>query len=421
MDALPVQESRPRALETAGPVTRAERIPSLDVLRGFALLGILVMNVQLFAMIDATLFNPTSYGDLTGVNFLVWLLSHLLFDQKFMTIFSMLFGAGIVLMTQRAEAAGRGTAGRHYLRMLWLAIMGLLHAHLLWYGDILYLYAICGLWTYLFRKLRPGWLLGVGLVVISVSSLLFLFFGWSLQFWPEESLLAMARDWQPDAARIGEEVAIYRSSWLGQMEHRVPTALEFQLFVIFVWGIWRAGGLMLVGMGLFKLGFFSAERSRRTYWTAAVIGLAVGLPPIIYGVVRHFEAEWAVEYSMFFGTQFNYWGSLAVSLAWVSLVMLWCRSAVLSALKRSLAAVGQMALTNYLAHSLICTTIFYGHGLGLFGKVERVGQVGIVVAIWIAQLVISPIWLRHFRFGPAEWAWRSLTYLKAQPLRRSNS
>ena len=410
--------SMTRASKAAGPVVQAERIGSLDVLRGFALLGILVMNVQLFAMIDATLFNPTSYGDLTGANFLVWFLSHLLFDQKFMTIFSMLFGAGIVLMTQRAEAAGRRTAGRHYRRMLWLGIMGLLHAHLLWFGDILYLYAICGLWVFLFRKLRPGWLFGLGLATIAVSSLVFLFFGWSMQFWPEEQILQMARDWQPDAARIAEEVATYRSGWLGQMEHRVPTALEFQIFIIFVWGIWRAGGLMLVGMGLFKLGFFSAERSRRTYWTTAVVGLAIGLPPIIYGVVRHFEAKWAVEYSMFFGTQFNYWGSLAVSLAWVSLVMLWCRSAVLPGLKRSLAAVGQMALTNYLAHSLICTTIFYGHGLGLYGRVERVGQIGIVVVIWIAQLVISPIWLRHYRFGPAEWTWRSLTYLKAQPLRR---
>jgi uncharacterized protein len=122
------------------PVDQVERIRSLDVLRGFALLGILPVNIQVFAMIDAALFNPTAYGDLTGVNRLVHTLTHLLFDQKFMTIFSMLFGAGIVLLSERIEARGGSSAKVHYSRTLWLIVFGVLHAHLLWYGDILYTY-----------------------------------------------------------------------------------------------------------------------------------------------------------------------------------------------------------------------------------------------------------------------------------------
>ena len=203
------------------------------------------------------------------------------------------------------------------------------------------------------------------------------------------------------------------------MGHRVPAALEFQLFIFFIWGAWRAGGLMLVGMALYKLGVFSAKLSARSYALMIGVGLLVGLPVVALGVLLHFQAGWSVEYSFFQGQQPNYWGSLLVSLGYVSLVMLWCKRSQGDRLQRSLAAVGQMALSNYLLHTVICTLLFYGHGLGLFGQVSRVGQAAVVVAIWLLQLVISPIWLRHYRFGPLEWVWRCLTYWKLQPFRRS--
>ena len=159
------------------PTPAAERIVALDVLRGVALLGILVMNVQSFSMIEAAYFNPTAYGDLTGANYVVWLVAHIFFDQKFMAIFSMLFGAGIVLMASRVEASGGRPAGLHYRRTFWLIVFGLLHTHLFWFGDVLFVYGVCGLWVYLFRKVRPGWLLTFGLLILSVSFLLYLFFG----------------------------------------------------------------------------------------------------------------------------------------------------------------------------------------------------------------------------------------------------
>jgi len=148
------------------------------------------------------------------------------------------------------------------------------------------------------------------------------------------------------------------------------------------------------------------------------LGVFVGLPIIYYGAYRMIASGWAFPYSFTSGQQYNYWASTLVSFAWVGAVMLACRFSALLPLTRRLAAVGRMAFSNYIFHTLICTTIFYGHGLGLFGKVERVGQLAIVLGIWALQLIISPIWLRYFLFGPLEWLWRSLTYFEWEPFRR---
>ena len=400
------------------PVNETQRIVSLDVLRGFALLGILVMNIQSFSMIFSAYMNPTAYGDLTGANYWVWLLSHVLTDQKFMTIFSMLFGAGIVLLSSRVEARGQSATGVHYQRMFWLIVFGLLHAYLLWYGDILFLYGICGLVVYLFRKLSPRKLLVLGLLTIAVSSALFLFFGWSMQFWPPEALEELTQDWEPTLERTAEEVAIYQGGWLEQMNHRVPKSFEFETFVLLIWGFWRAGGLMLVGMGLYKVGVFTLKRSAGFYAALIMGALLVGIPTVSYGVHRNFTVGWDIHSSFFFGWQFNYWGSLIVSMGWIGLVMLVCQRSALTALTRPFAAVGQTAFSNYILQTVICTTLFYGHGFGLFGKLERVEQVGIVLAIWALQLIVSPIWLEYFRYGPLEWLWRSLTYMQRQPFKR---
>ena len=155
-----------------GPVTETERIVPMDVLRGFALLGILVMNIQSFAMVGYVYDNPTAYGDLNGANFLVWLLSHLLADQKFLSIFSMLFGAGIVLIWQKAEGSGARPTRLHYRRVGWMILFGLLHAYLLWYGDILYTYGMCGLFVYLFRRSSPRTLVLSSLALATIGSLI---------------------------------------------------------------------------------------------------------------------------------------------------------------------------------------------------------------------------------------------------------
>ncbi len=404
---------------TTAPVQETERIHSLDVLRGVAVLGILAMNIWSFAMPFNAYINPTSFGDLSGANWWAWLVSHLVFEFKFMTIFSMLFGAGVFLMTARVEARGVPPARLHYRRMGWLILFGLLHAFLLWYGDILFVYGVCGLLVYVFRRRSPHSLLAIGLAAILLAWLISIGMGTLIQFAPEQVREEVSREnWNRPPEAIQAEIEAYRGGWWRQMEHRAPFALFFQLFGLVMFLVWRAGGTMLLGMALFQWGVFSGRRSARFYWTLVALGALVGLPVVYYGVVQQFAHNWSFEYSMFFGGLYNYWASLLVALGWVGAVMLACRSDALRAFVRPFAAVGRMAFSNYLLQTVICTTLFYGHGFGLFGRLERIEQAGVVLAIWIFQLMISPLWLRRFQFGPLEWLWRSLTYGRMQPFRR---
>ncbi len=406
-------------MSIAAPVAQNERIDSLDVLRGFALLGILVMNIMSFAMPFSAYFNPTAWGDMSGANYWVWFFSHLLFDQKFMTIFSMLFGAGIIVFTTRAAERGRSPAALHYRRTFWLLLIGAVHAYLLWYGDILVLYAMCALIIYPARKLPPGWALAIGIFLLTIGSAFSLMAGLTMQYWPPEAIAEMSDFWKPGTEKIQAEIAAYTGPWSGQLAHRVEMSLGFHTGYFLKWGFWRAGGLMLVGMALFKLGIFSAARAAKAYVTMAVVGLLVGLPLIYTGIRMNEAAQFDLRYSFFLGAQFNYWGSLLMGTAYIGILMLFCQRVGGGWLKQSLRAVGQMAFTNYLMHTLICITIFYGPGLGMFAQVNRVGQIGIVLGVWALQLVYSPIWLRHYRFGPFEWLWRSLTYWRPQPMQRS--
>jgi len=398
----------------AAPVSERERIVAMDVLRGFVLLGILVMNIQSFSMPFAAYMNPTAYGDLTGANYWVWVAGHVFFDQKFMTIFSMLFGAGILLMTGRA---GEDAAALHRRRMGWLVLFGLIHAYVFWYGDILYTYGLCGLIAFLFRDRRPALLIAIAAALIFVGSLLPVATAASMT--PAQMHEMRDSTWHPTQDVLAREIAAYRGGLAAQSTHRVPESLAFQTFFFLFFALWKVLGLMLLGMALFKLDVFTARRPTGVYLALAAGGLGLGLPMVIFGMRQNFAHGWSVEYSMFLGGLWNYWGSVPVSIGYAGLFMAIVRSGAFRSLTSRLAAVGRLALSNYIFQTVAATTIFYGTGLGLFGSVERTGQIAIVVAIWAVQLLGSPIWLRFFQFGPLEWVWRSLTYGAAQPMRRA--
>ncbi len=400
----------------AAPVAQSERIDSLDVLRGFALLGILLMNIQMFGIPFAAYFNPTAYGDFTGANYWVWFAGRMFADQKFMTIFSMLFGAGVIVFTARAQERGDSPAALHYRRAFWLLVIGLAHAYLLWAGDILVSYALCAMLVYPARKLSPKALIITGLLVVSVASALMLMAAVSMPMWPPEDVAELRAGVHPPAEEIAKEIAAYRGSWGEQQPYRAKTAMEMHFMVFWLWALWRAGGLMLIGMAFYKWGIFSAVKSTAFYARMVIAGLLWGVPIIFLGIRANQSAQWEPTFIKFGGEQFNYWGSLGVSAAYVGLLMLFCKSPGGGWLKRSLRAVGQMAFTNYLMHSIICTAIFYGHGFGLFGQLSRVQMFGVVVGVWIAQMIYSPLWLARFQYGPFEWLWRSLTYWKMQPM-----
>lgn len=398
------------------PVAQKERILALDVLRGFAILGILVMNIQSFSMPGSAYLNPMSYGDMNGVNKWVWILSHVFADQKFMSIFSVLFGAGVMLITESAESKTGKSAGLHYRRTFWLLLIGLAHAHLIWYGDILVAYALCGFWVYLLRKIKPRTQLIMGILLIAVHTVLYMGVGASLKYAPPEAKTDALESWMPSEEQIDQYIAVYIGPFSDQLIARSEEAMFMETFVFLMIFLWRVGGLMLIGMAFYKWGILQAKRSTSFYVRGMAIGLLVGLPIIIIGLVKNYQAGWTMEYSMFIGSQFNYWGSLFIAFAWICLIMLLSKANFMEGLKERLAAVGQMALTNYLTQSIICTIIFYGHGLGYFAQIDRVGQVIVVLGVWALQLIWSPIWLKKYKFGPFEWLWRSLSYWKKQPM-----
>jgi uncharacterized protein len=296
-------------------------------------------------------------------------------------------------------------------------LFGLVHAYALWFGDILFTYGLVALWAYPFRKMSPRRLVIFGLGFLLIAPILSGFFQWSMPFWPPESIGEMHKAWLPPIEKIQAEVSAYRGGWLEQLTMRAPTAFMLQTFLFLIDIVWRTTGIMLVGMALFKWGIPTGQRSRAFYVRMALAGFGLGLPLVIFGMLRNFEAGWSMEYSFFSGPMFNYWGGPLVSLGYMAVITLACVTPACGWFSKPLAAVGRLAFTNYLVQTLICTTIFYGHGLGLFGSVERAPALLIVLGVWIVQIIFSNIYIRHFRHGPFEWLWRSLTYRNWQPIR----
>ena len=397
------------------------RILALDALRGVAILGILAMNIQYFSQVSAAYLNPAVLGALHGADLWIWFVNHLFFDEKMMAIFSMLYGAGRVLFTSRLSDRGFRQFPVFLRRSLWLFVFGLLHAYLIWSGDILVSYAICGLLVYPLRKLQWKPLLVIGLAVLSISSILFLGYAWALQFMsPAQVKLLEQGVWQPSAQQISAEIAAYRGGWMAQMPARIAASELSELQGLFYLTLWRAGGLMILGMSMFKLGLLTGKFSIQHYRNLALGGLLFGLPLTLYGVHADFADGWQMRYSFFIGSQFNYWGSCGLALSWICLVMIATKKNQLRGVVRCLANAGRMAFSNYILETVICTSIFYGHGLGLFGRLNRIQNMGIVLTIWVLILVLSSVWMKYFYFGPLEWLWRSLTYQRYVSFRRSH-
>lgn len=419
------------------PTAREERISAVDVLRGVALLGILLINITSFALpCDG---KRNLLDDAPGAaDTIVWFVMSVFFEGKMRALFSMLFGASVILLTERFERRGEGAlaADIYYRRTLWLLLIGIVHGLFLWEGDILSTYGLAGLFLYPFRKLRGLALVATGVFVLSLTVPAAVTEAWRLEALRAEAVEAKVEEaegahlsreqqdafnaWEdtiaethPDEEMVQADLAAHLGGYWDLFRWRNDNIEEFTATDLF-----DAIGMMLVGMGLLKLGVLSAARSKSFYVTLALSGLAIGLP-------LHALATWADYQSGFDPIRMMWWqatydpGRLPIALAYAAIVMLVVQAGMLPRLTACLAAVGRTALTNYLATTVICTTLFYGYGCGLFGSLSRYQVYFVVLAIWAVQLAISPLWLRYFLYGPAEWAWRSLTYWKLQPLRRS--
>ncbi len=423
------------------PVQPQERVAAVDVLRGVALMGILTMNVVMFGWPESVYDSPRVFdgsgpeGSISATNRALWAFNHVVFDEKMMTIFSMLFGAGLVLMSERNEARGASLTRIYYRRVFYLLLIGLYHAYFVWHGDILVLYAECGFLLFLFRRRSPRTLIALGTLCVLLPAVLAVGLTdvakmaednyWRMFAEPPRALSAVARfvnenvnpTAEHEARRFAKDVAAFGGDdYLYMVGHRTPELLAGHTIAFATFLLWMVGGRMLIGMGLMKLDVFSARRSRRFYWTMIAAGYGFGLPLVAYDTWQRIACDFrgipVLEGKLISG----YLSAIPIALGHVGVVMLVYKSGALQWLTRRLAAAGRMALSNYLMQSLVCTTLFYGYGFALYGRIDRLGLAGIVVAVWVFQLTTSIVWLRYFRFGPAEWLWRSLTYWSPQPM-----
>lgn len=413
-----------------------DRILAIDLLRGVALLGILIMNIVAFGLPGDSYDNPSTAGGSTGLNRWTWAVVSVLFEGKMRALFSMLFGAGVILMTARGEARGGGirVADLFLRRNLWLILFGTLHGYFIWSGDILFTYGLCGLVLFPFRNVRPWTLIALGVLILATNGPKAFFYaqeirsdrvvaaeadalkaeGKELTEEQEEAQESVA-DMKPDPKEVEEEIADHRGGYVAGLGRRAEETFGVHTLFNYKFQIWDTLGMMLIGMALFKLGVLSAQRPRGTYLAMAIAGTAVGLPLGVYVVRALIRTNWdlVTEFGLNYATYDL--RRLPMMLAYVGLVMLWFQSGRAAGLQRRLSAVGRMALTAYLGTSVLCFLFF--DAFTVYGRLDRWQLYGVVFAIWALWLFACPLWLARFRFGPVEWLWRSLTYAKLQPMR----
>lgn len=421
----------------AAPTAAAERIRALDTIRGFALLGILLLNIMAYGMHLGAYMDPTVAGGATGINLWVFLANFLLADAKMRGIFALSFGAGIVLLTSRLESRGLPAADIHYRRMLWLLLAGMIHAYFLFFGDILYQYALMGLILYPFRKMKPRGLLIFAGVVFTLLTLGFWAAAEDNKDKKEKAELAATARGRGYALTSDQEETI--RGWNDQLDQMKPSPLElrrtneamtggfvsalkyraeyvfkFHSMPLYFPFHWDSLFMMLIGMAFLKLRVLSADRSYRLYAWMAGVGYAIGIPLTVWMESRFLATGF--DFIEFGFAMIPYEPArVAICFGHLAVLMMLIKAGSLRWLLDLLVAVGRMAFSNYVLHSVVCAVLF--SGLGWFGQLERYQLYYVVAAIWLVNLAWSPLWLKYFRFGPLEWLWRSLNYWNRQPMR----
>jgi uncharacterized protein len=424
------------------PVAESDRLHTLDVLRGAALLGILLMNIQLFGMPHAAYADLNLWGGREGANLWTFVAQWILFEGKMRAMFSIMFGVGIALFLERATGREDSVRAADLFarRMLWLMVFGAIHAWLIWYGDILYAYAICGLLIFPLRHLSPRALFVTAAVVLTLVMALFVGDGLNKRSSRQaatEARAAEARgqaltddqkeaitEWDetleevaPPREELQAEVDNYRSGYVGALTERAEVVLEWHFIPLYFPLLGDFWGLMLIGIGLYRLGVLQGHRPLRFYVRMAVAGYAIGI--VVNAISTYLMLASNFDPVVFpLANAPHQIGRVSIALAHLAMLVIVLKMRWVPWLTRRLAAVGQMALSNYISHSLICSIVFYSPGLALMGQLERYQLYYVVGAIWVFNLAWSPWWLRRFRFGPLEWCWRSLTYWQQQPMRR---
>ncbi|HEX6893607.1 MAG TPA: DUF418 domain-containing protein, partial [Chryseolinea sp.] len=413
----------------------------LDILRGIALLGILLITMPKFALPERYL--ETILQDADSLNFKVAYFTNIVLEGKMRALFSMIFGAGVILFIRDKEKSGKPVAGLFYSRMFWLAMFGLFHAHvLLSGGDILYLYALCGMILFFFRNTRPNLLLAAVVAITLLEMAMNTYFyersrsqrmtylevqkieqqGKVLnedQLKAKTVWLEKENGYFPSKEKINSDIEIMRSGyWTIAEKMRPSLILKETKRVPFL--MVDPLALMFLGMALFQWGFFTGQLHKKVYVWTLIVCYGIGFPIALYSWSNQTTSPNPLDFMesnpINIGIYIYPIQRILIALGHVSLIILLIRAGVFKRIFNALGAVGKMAFSNYILQTIICTLIFFGYGLGYFARFEYYQLNFIVVAIWVLQMIVSSLWLKHFRFGPLEWAWRSLTYRRLQSM-----
>jgi uncharacterized protein len=399
------------------PVRPQDRIATLDLLRGLGVLGILAVNAISFAAPPAAYFNPALWPfPNEGLSEQIGWAVNVFFQGKFVTLFTMLFGVSVFLVGGEREDDDRGRVLRR--RLFWLLLIGVLHGSLIWYGDILTLYALVGFVFLLMRSFSARRLLVVGIAMLVAGGLVGVGFTamgqWALAAGkiPAEQMTG-AGPIPTDPASFAAALEAYRSGWSGALAQNFRDWTSFVWIMPIIFG-WTTLALMATGLGLFKAGFLKGRAPAAAYLAAiaaggAALAYTASVAPSPSEPLNIFSLPVAISAAL----------TPLVTLAYASALILAAKAA--GGLLRPLAAVGQMAFTNYLTQSLVMTSIFFGGRGGMIGTVDRPELALIVLGVWALQLVWSPLWLSVFAMGPLEWVWRCLTYGRLVPITRARA
>ncbi len=426
----------------AAPTAQSERITILDSLRGFAILGILLMNIGSFGLSGDTFALQE-----TGINHRTWYIINWIPDGTQRALFSMLFGAGIILFMRNIERKVEGIRQADYFfrRQIWLLVFSLIDVFLLlWNGDILLDYALYGMLLFTFRNLPAKKLLiaaGVCLLlmlarenrdlyndkkVITRGEAVASLDTTTVKLTPKqkEQLTEMqeykeSSSPEKRAKKIKKNIRIlttgtYEEVYDFRTDRYLGHVIQYTFFEI-----WDVLLFMFLGMAFFKMGILTGEAPTKVYWWILIVGLGLGLFLSWLQMLETVKYQFnAFEFNKHVSFSYYQLHRMLRSLGLFAIIMLLYKSGVFKWLFEIMRPVGQMAFSNYLAQSIICGLIFNSYGLGMYGKLQRFEIYYVVAAVWLFQIIFCNIWLRYYRFGPFEWAWRSLTYWKRMPFRK---
>jgi uncharacterized protein len=381
------------------PVTPAERYRALDALRGLALLGVLLVNLHSDFQVSLAEHILTFHTDPGWANRAADVAVVALLEFKAFALFSLLFGVGMAVFADRAAARGAGAVRFLARRLLILLALGLCHLLLVWNGDILTLYAVCGFLLLPLLRLPTIALAVLGAVAVVLPFVI----SWDFAWPGDDTLRQLATEANRvyTEGRFGDILAFH---WWETQRLTLP---------LLVAALPRTWGLMALGAAAWRAGVFRNPTGyARWLWAVALVGGVGGGTATALWVYATSTGQPAGDWSVFLDA-----GSVPLALAYAAGLLLVLRSARAARLAEPLAAIGQMALTNYLMQSVVLSLLFYGYGLGLYGRLGSAAGVGIGLLLYAAQVALSRAWLRRYRFGPVEWLWRSLTYGSRQPLR----